>query len=275
MKEGYYYLITSLPELSLTDKTPGYDVYTFREYIAEHLTPEDKHLLSMLYYPIDIENLITLIKKTGQPWRKAGNYTQEEFQLMLSEPELMPAFLQPFVAETQKQWDRMTAKDLINAATTFFIDWSHTSPNAFLKKWLLFDQNLKNLLIWLNSHKFGLNPNEEVLGNHYEAEYLRSTKAGELNLKTWDFQFREALHHFDNPDIALRELIINEMRWHYLDEIIQPYSFGIEHLLAFAIRLQLINRNLTDTEEIGSQRLNELISGIMSEYQLPEYFSRP
>ncbi|MBL7844355.1 MAG: DUF2764 family protein [Cyclobacteriaceae bacterium] len=274
MKEGYYYLITSLPELSLTDKYPGYDTLSFRAFVTEHLTPEDSRLMRTLYYPYDIENLVTLTKNTDQPWHTSANYTREEMQHMLTEPHLLPEFLQGFVNENQKQWDRLTAKALINSATTLFIDWSHTIPNRFLNKWLLFDQNLKNLLIWLNCHKFGLNPNEEVLGNHYEAEYLRNSKAGELNLKTWDFQFREALHHFDNPDIALRELIINEMRWHYLDEIIQPYSFGIEHLLTFAIRLQLINRNLTDTAVEGNERLTALINGIMHNYQLPETFSR-
>lgn len=273
MKEGYYYLITSLPELSLADKNPGYDVLSFREYAREHLSASDSRLLNILYYPFDIENLIILIKDTDKPWRQAGSFSREELQHMLSEPELMPAFLQSFVAETQKKWDVMTPKALLNVATTFFIDWSHTLPNAFLKRWLLFDQNLKNLLIWLNSHKFGLDPNEEVLGNHDEAEYLRNTKAGELNLKTWDFQFREAVHHFDNPDIAVREMIINEMRWHYLEELIQPYSFGVEHLLAFAIRLQLINRNLTDADDAGRKRLDELIDGIMSNYRLPEYFT--
>jgi hypothetical protein len=272
MREGYYYLITALPDLSLTDKDPGYTVLSFRKFVMEQLDPKDAKLMQILYYRYDIENLVTLIKKTDDPWRPAGNFDPDELRSMLSLPDTLPEFLQHFVQDTNKVWDRMTQKELINSATTYFIDWSHTISNAFLRKWLYFDQNLKNLLIWLNCRKFGLNHAKEILGNHYEAEYLRSAKSGDLNLKAWDFQFREALRHYNNPNIALRELIINEMRWHYLDELVQPYPFGIEQLLAFAIRLRLINRNLTDSEELGNQRLSELMKGIRKDYHLPELF---
>jgi hypothetical protein len=272
MTEGYYYLITSLPELSLTDK--NYDLQDFKGFITEQLTPSDYGLLQILFYPYDIENLVNLIKKTNRPWQLSGNYSREEMESMLSLPDTLPAFMQAFLADTRKLWDRMSPKKMLNTATAHFIDWSHNAPNAFLRKWLYFDQNLKNLLIWLNCIKFGLDPDEEVLGSHYEAEYLRKIKADEIDLSAWDFQFREVLRHYDNPDIALRELIINEMRWHYLDEQVQNYPFGIEPLLAYAIRLQLINRNFTDTEDIGNRKLGELLSGVTHDYQIPETFAR-
>jgi len=274
MKRNYYYIISALPELNLTDKKTGYDLKGFREFVNEQLVPEDAELLRTLYYTYDIENLVTLIKKSDRPWHPAGNYSSAEMQSMLALPDTLPLFFQSFILDTRKLWDRMSSKALINEATVHYIDWSHSLTNDFLRKWLLFDQNLKNLLIWLNSHKFDLNPEEEVLGNHFEAEYLRKTKAGDIDLRAWDFQFREALRHYNNPNMALRETIINEMRWHYLDELLEPYPFGIERILTFAIRLQLINRNLMDTEDMGNIRLNELINGVMKGYQLPEIFTK-
>ena len=270
MAEGYYYLITALPDLSLTDKDPGFTVTSFRDSVMEHLSPKDARLMRVLFYRFDIENLINLIANTNAPWRPEGNFGIDQLQNMLSSPEMLPVFMRLFVQDTSREWERLSPKVMLNMATTYLIDWSHHVPNTFLRKWLYFDHNLKNLLIWLNSRKFGLNHVDEVLGNHYEAKYLRDTKSGELDLKPWEFQFREVLRHYDNPNIALRELIINEMRWHYLDELVQPYPFGIEQLLAFAIRLQLINRNLTAPEELGNQRLRELVAGIRKEYHLPE-----
>jgi hypothetical protein len=274
MKRSYYYIISALPELNLTDKNTGYDLKGFRDFVYEQLTPEDAELLRTLYYTYDIENLVTLIKKSEKPWQPSGNYSATELQSMMALPDTLPLFLQTFILDTRKMWERMGAKALINTATTHFIDWSHTIENDFLRKWLLFDQNLKNLLIWLNSHKFNLNPEDEVLGSHFEADYLRKTKSGDMDLRAWDFQFREALRHYNNPNIALRETIINEMRWHYLDELLEPYPFGIERILTFAIRLQLIGRNLMDTEDIGTLRLTELIDGVMKGNQLPEIVSR-
>ncbi|MBX2945329.1 MAG: DUF2764 family protein [Cyclobacteriaceae bacterium] len=271
MRQGYYYLITSLPELNLTDKNPVYDLLRFREFIWDELTPHDKELFSVLFYLYDIENLVKLIKETNTRWHPFGNFSQEDLTNILKMPDGLPEFLQNFIADTRKLWERASAKKLINLATTYFIGWSQHVPNAFLKKWLYFDQNLKNLLIWLNCHKFGLNPEEEVLGNHYEAQYLRSVKPDAIDLHAWDFQFREVLRHYDNPDIALRESIINEMRWHYLGEI-SSTTFGIERLLAYAIKLQLINRNFTDTELSGQQRLGALLDSVTKNYRVPENF---
>jgi vacuolar-type H+-ATPase subunit C/Vma6 len=272
ISEGYYYLITSLPDLSLTDKDPGYSVVSFRQSVMDQLDKKDARLIQVLYYRYDIENLGTLVKNTTDPWRPEGNFSADELSAMLSSPDSLPQFLALFMHDTYEAWPRMSRKEMINTATTYFIDWTSTIENAFLRKWLTFDHNLKNLLIWLNCRKFGLNHADEVLGNNYEAEYLRSAKSGELNLKAWDFQFHETLRHYNNPNIALREVIINEMRWHYLNEITEPYPFGIEQLLAFAIRLHLINRNLTESEELGNQRLGTLLSSVREGYRLPEIF---
>ncbi len=272
MSRGYYYLITSLPELDLSDKNPLYDLVLFREFIFDELTPNDKGLYQVLFYHYDIENFVSLIKQSNAKWHRYGNFSEEELQSMLLLPDTLPNFLHTFTNETRKLWERTSEKNLINQATTYFIDWSQLVPNTFLRKWLYFDQNLKNLLIWLNSIKFNLSTADEVLGNHYEAQYLRNIKPDAIDLQAWDFQFREVLRHFDNPDIALRESIINEMRWHYLEEI-SSQEFGIERLLTYAIKLQLINRNFTYSEQPGQEKLGYLLNSILKDHQLPEKYS--
>ena len=272
MSRGYYYLISALPELGLTDKQLEFDMISYRDFIHGELAPEDANLLKILYYQYDIINLVHLIKESGTPWEKAGNYTKLEMEEMLALPDSLPLFMKSFVEDTQARWPSASVKQLVNLATWKFIDWSRYAPNSFLRKWLRFDQNLKNLLIWLNSYKFGLDPAGEVLGSHFEAEYLRQSKPDELNLKAWDFRYREVLTHFDNPNVALREYIIDEMRWHYLSELEEAFSFGIERLLAFVIRLQIINRNLQNTETSGRKHLLKLLTEIRQGYDMPDSF---
>lgn len=273
MARGYYYLISSLPELSLNDKNLEYNMVSYRQFVMNELLPNDQKLLKILYYRYDIINLVNLIKETGDTWLEAGNYSQEELVEMLGLPDNMPAFMRLFAEDTRKKWPVLSKKELINRATTYFIDWSQRIENVFLRKWLRFDYNLKNLLIWLNSHKFGLDPENEVLGNHYEAEYLRKTKKDEIDLKSWDFRYREVMTHFDNPNIAIREAVIDEMRWNYLSELEESHAFGIERLLAFTIRLQIINRNIENTEQEGKEQLKELLNNIREGYDMPEQFN--
>ena len=192
---------------------------------------------------------------------------------MIELPDSLPNFMQHFVEQTKDKWDKTPRKELINKATELFIDWSREAPNTFIRKWFYFDQNLKNLLIYLNSNKFKLDPREEVLGENYEAAYLRETNVDDLDLRSWDLAFKEALTHFDNQNVAVREFLIDEMRWKYLVELEQEYSFGIERLLAFVIKLQIVNRNITDTEEAGRKRLTQLQETIKKEYEMPETFN--
>ncbi len=273
MANGYYYLVTALPELSLTDKDLEFNMVSYRDFLMEELDPKDAKLLKVLYYPYDIINLVNLIKENGQEWDLRGSFTHSELDAMLLVPHTLPEFMQQFYDETRTHWDDWSEKQLIDFATALYIDWSREAPNKFLRQWLYFSQNLKSLLIWLNSHKFKLDANKEVLGNNYEAEYLRNTLFEDVDLRSWDLTFKEALAHFDNPNVALREFLIDQMRWKYLDELEENYSFGIERLMAYVIRLQIINRNIVTTEEAGRERLKQLQLGIVKDYQMPETFN--
>ena len=272
MGRGYYYLISSLPELSLNDKDLEFNMVSYRDFVAEHLEGHDLKLLRILYYRYDILNLVNLIKESDAPWHEAGNYSREQLTEMMGLPDTMPRFMRQLSEDTRKRWGVLSRKELINRATSFLIDWSESIGNQFLRKWLRFDYNLKNLLIWLNSHKFGLDPTSEVLGNMFEAEYLRATRYDEIDLKAWDFRYREVMTQFDNPNIAIREFVIDEMRWQFLSELEENYQFGIERLLAFAIRLQIINRNIVNTEEEGKRQLLSLLENIREGYEMPENF---
>ncbi len=272
MNRGYYYLISSLPELSLNDKNLEFNMVSYRNFVSQELLPNDLKLLKILYYRFDIINLVNLIKDNKDSWLEAGNYSKQELTEMLDLPDSMPAFMRLFADDTRKRWPVLTEKELINRATTYFIDWSQRISNDFLRQWLRFDYNLKNLLIWLNSNKFGLDPENEVLGNHHEAVYLRKTKKDEIDLKSWDFRYREVMTHFDNPNIAIREAVIDDMRWHFLNELEEHYSFGIERLLGYVIRLQIIHRNIENTEEQGKEQLIELLENIRAGYDLPDRF---
>jgi len=273
MSNGYYYLIASLPELNLTDKNVQFDLVSYRDYIFNSLDANDAQQLKILYYPFDIINLGNLIKKREVDWNKAGNYSQSALEAMLQEPTTFPDFLLPFYEKTNRNWDGWSVKQLTNYATTLYLDWFLTKSNNFLRKWLDFDQNLNNLLVFLNCKKYKLSWQEEILGNNFEAEYLRETKTEIANLDWWDFPVKDVQSQFNNPNIAVREYLNDELRWNYISELEAGYSFGIEVLLAYAIRLRIINRNIVNTEEAGKEHLHYLMDNITNKYKMPETFN--
>jgi hypothetical protein len=234
----------------------------------------DYAFLAIAYYKYDIQNFVKLAKEEGQvEWNVAGNLSQEELSEGIAMPELLPQFFQDFLESQQHDWKELPRKEIINALTSCYLDWSRNIDNAFLKEWISFQQNLKNLLIWHNTKKFDKDTSKEVLGNSYEAEYLRDVDKSSLNLKAWDYAYKEILTHLDNPNIALREFLIDKIRWNFLHELEQDYYFDKERLLAFAVKLQIVNRNIITKEDKGKERLKELLSDIKEGYALPEMFT--
>ncbi len=273
MSNTYYALVASLPDLSLNDKEVKFDMVAFRERMRPHLAENDYKLLQALYYSYDIRNTVFLTVNQEEKWLPQGNFTKDTLRSFLIHPDdEAPSFFVDFIRYIQDHPKERNVKHLISKGTSYYINWSARVPNNLLNNWLRFLNNLKNLMIWLNSHKFDRDPTEEVLGNYFEAEYLRRAIKAEIDLKSWDFRFREVLTHFDNPNIALREYFIDKMKWAYINELEEPYTFSIENILAYAIKLRILNRNIQTTEEKGEIALQRLMDGLLKEHKIPDSF---
>lgn len=273
MSNKYYALIASLPELSLNDMEVKFDMVEFREQMKSVLSTQHYRLLQALYYSYDIRNLVFLTVGQEEKWLPQGNFNKETLRSFLIHPDDdAPPFFVDFINYINDNPKERNVKHLISTGSSYYINWSATVPNWLLNNWLRFLNNLKNLMIWLNSHKFDRDPTEEVLGDYFEAEYLRNAIKAEIDLKAWDFKFREVLTHFDNPNIALREYFIDKMKWTYINELEEPYSFSIENILAYAIKLRILNRNIETTEEKGEKVLQQLMEGLLKEHKIPDSF---
>ncbi|MCT4624681.1 MAG: DUF2764 domain-containing protein [Schleiferiaceae bacterium] len=273
MSKQYYALISSLPDLSFNDKSVGHSIQSFKELLLEQLDPSDYDLILLLFYPFDILNFVHTVKELDEPWDERAALSKEEIEEGIRIPELLPEFFQNFILDQEKGWEQQSEKELLDGLTSAYLNFTRESDNNFIRQWVSFEQNLKNLLIWLNARKFKRDVKQDILGENFEADYLRQTEQGDLNLKAWDNAYKTVLTHYDNPDIALRELMIDQMRWDYLIELEQEYYFDVERLYAYAIKLRIVGRNTRLTEKKGKQRLDDLLKEITENYSLPETFT--
>lgn len=63
-----------------------------------------------------------------------------------------------------------------------------------------------------------------------------------------------------------KEHVLDRCRWHALDERIQADPFGFETVLAYAIRLKLLNRWMGLTDKKGAERIEEFITANADQY---------
>jgi hypothetical protein len=261
----YYTKISELPGLKLEDKEPPFEYLRFREEIWTHLNSKDKELLMSLYYPIDIENLSELlIDRESKSWAIGGNIPRTKLLNGIQTPELLPQFFQDFL-NTYPPRQRLEKKvTLINGLYTHYNHYCRNLDNEFVRHWHRFDQNLNNLIIYLNCHHFGIPAEDQIIGDYHEAEYLRQISRDQLDISDWDPLFRDALAHYDEKDIALREYLLDQLRWKYIDELVQPYHFTIEVLLAYVLKLKIVDRNTQCTVAAGKIQFEELLQELIA-----------
>jgi hypothetical protein len=265
MVARYYYLIASLPELDLRESHLPWSLGEFKVMVESFLTPEDKRLWQLLFFASDILNAPRVLLGEPAAWREEANYTEEDWLFYVEFPgESDPYFRDVFsIAAENKASESGPA--LLKLMTASYMRSCFSVSNAFLRRWFNFEFTLRNLMIWLNCHKFKLNPELEILGEYDAASFLRKNKPGEADLSSWDYRYREAVAQYDNPNLALREYIIDEMKWRFLEELEADYSFQVENLLAYAIRIQITERNNKRFEEKGRQKLEAMIEHMRSD----------
>lgn len=272
MAGNYYYLITSLPELSLQDKSLDFTGVSFREHIIEFLTDADLETIRPLDYVYDIRNLAGLAGGGRYEHDERGFYSEEDLKAGLTAPEMLPSFMEAFIYETNKHRDSTGYKELLNDLTARFIAWARDLENPFLKMWFDFDHNLRNILAGLNCRKFEYDIENEVLGGHFEARKIIRNKDRDFGLEKVIDYVETAVANFHESDIALREAAIDQMRWDYIESLEEAHHFDLENVMAYALKIRLIERNLKGNSESGRLQLDHMLKSIVKGYGLPAQF---
>ena len=270
--EKYYYFISGLPELNISDKDPVFSPVSFREELRDVISPSDFDLVSMLYYRFDITNLVHIIKGEHDKFDERGNYTAEALQSGFLIPESLPPFMEEFIVSSKADWEVSSSKVLQNKLTKYFVAWSRNQDNEFLNAWSEFNTNLRNLLAGLNCRKFNIPTENEVIGEYYEAEAIKRSKEKDFGLRTVIPFVDQIVTYFDNPDIAIREFALEELRWDFADELDQDYQFTVENLMTYVIKLQLIERSAGASIDKGKEHLDAILINIKQGYELPSEF---
>ncbi len=122
------------------------------------------------------------------------------------------------------------------------------SSHPFLKKWQQFASMVKRELNDQRSKKLGLSVPK--YRNDGEKEFRISEAV------------RQAL---SNENALDAELSLLSLKWNYLDEAVALHYFDVEALLAYAVKLQLLERKGLFTKEEGNVEFKRLFSNLQSE----------
>lgn len=274
MKRQYYYLVAGLQDITLDMHKLSMDQQAFKNELQNEIHPDDFKLVQKVFLPFDNHNLLNLLEKRERPFDERGNYPQSLLEESIKEPSGdLPVYMDRFIEAFKTKDTLFPGLSWENTLTTLFYEHTRLLNNVFLKDWFIFDQNINNLTTALICKKHDTPYENEIIGRDDVSESIRKSHARDFGLGAEIAVMDDLLSIVKIEDVQEREKALDQIRWTYLDDVTFFAYFTIEKLLAFSIKLGMVERWLALDKEHGSKLFNSLLSELKSSYELPETFT--
>lgn len=247
----YYFLASYLPEIQKDDLKIR---FSLRELLEErfHIPEPDWKEIELVLLGRDLVILERLLSgKTVSI--EHSLFSLEFWQDQIKSPKEGPEFVLDFLRSTDlrsvgfKEIDRLYASyyEHVLAATT----------NEFVRDYFTFQQNLRNLMAALRARSRGLDPSEYLIGEGEVVNILSSSTAEDFGLSL-EFPWIESLIKAETPHE--RQAIVEQIQWDYLDEHAGSDPFDFRVILAYLLKLEILERKLALSEDQGMENVRRL-----------------
>lgn len=272
---SYYYLISGLPEVKLSDSKAKYDINEITQSILSGLSSKDAKLFNYFIYQNDNKNLansIALSKGLFSPYNihlEPSIFSKEEIQKYMYISNL-PNYMAKFLEDNKNtEWENI--RHIENSLLSLYYDEMINTGNGFIREYALFMRNLKNILAALNGRALGFSADaiaKELIGDYPLINVLTKSTAADFGLGKEVPYINNIIETFNSSDKAdpynmenIECSLVNE----FLDRATSIKSFTTENLFAYYINLTYAVSINGRNEEEGKKHLETLVSSLKSE----------
>lgn len=272
---AYYYLISSLPEVKLSDSKAKYDINEITQSILSSLSGKDAKLFHYFIYQNDNKNLanaIAMSKGLFSPYNihlEPSVFSKDEIQKYANLSNL-PNYMYKFLEDNKNvEWENI--RHIENNLLNLYYEEMIRTGNAFIKEYALFMRNLKNILAALNGRALGFSADaiaKELIGDYPLIYALTKSTAADFGLGKEVPYINSIIETFNSSDKAdpynmenIECSLVNE----FLDRVTSIKSFTTDNLFAYYINLTYAVSINGRNEEEGKKHLQTLVSSLKSE----------
>ncbi len=271
-RRNYYYLVAGLPDILLDQKKLSFTIDGVKKDMQYHLHPDDYRLIELLFLPVDNRNLLNLALKTDKSFEDRGKYNMEELEQEIKEPGHCESYIQTFITAFKSDtpiFEKLSWEDQL---TWLYYDYVRKCDNDYLRKWFDFDLNLKNIVAGFNVRKHKLTGESIYIGDSFVVQAVKKSTLKDFGLSN-DFEYMDKLLSIqENDNFLEKEKAMDILRWNFLDEQNTFNYFTIEVLLAYIIKLHMIERWLALDKETGEKMFRQLLNDLEKSYVFPKEF---
>ena len=146
------------------------------------------------------------------------------------------------------------------------------ADNKLLKAYAGFEQTLRNSVIALNGRRFDIDVENEFIGDDEVTQAIKKNKARDFGLNAEVPYIEKLVYIYESNSVLDREMKLDLLRWEFLEELTVFEYFSLEKVLAFTIKLLIVERWFKLDVEKGQQLLTLLLQDLKSGYDFPEEF---
>lgn len=272
---SYYYLISGLPEVKLSDSKAKYDINEITQNILSNLSDKDKKLFNYFIYQNDNKNLVNAIalsKGLFSPYfvhLEPSIFSKEEIQKYANLSNL-PNYMVKFLEDNKNtEWENI--RHIENSLLSLYYKEMIQTRNAFIREYALFMRNLKNILAALNGKALGFSGDEiskELIGDYPLISALTKSSAADFGLGREIPYINSIIDTFNSSDKADPYNLENvecSLVNGFLDRLTSIKSFTTDNLFAYYINLTYAVSINGRNEEEGKKHLQTLVNSLKSE----------
>jgi hypothetical protein len=273
LKRNYYYLVAGLPDILLDERKIHFTLVEFKQELKFHLHSKDYQLVEYLFLQYDNINLLNILQKKDAEFNPLGNYSEIFLTDEIKEPEKLPGYMKKFLEAYREENPIYPNLSLENQLTWLYFDYMLGQKNEFLQKWFTALRNVNNILTIYNSRKFGLNIENQMIGDYELTQAAKRTTAKDFGLANEFGYIDEIIGIFENNDILEQEISIDLLKWKYLNILNTFNYFTIERILAFIIEFIMVERwSKLDTEK-SSKMFKKMLNQLEKSIQFSKDFN--
>lgn len=272
---SYYYLISGLPEVKLSDSKAKYDINEITQNILSNLSDKDIKLFNYFIYQNDNKNLVNAIalsKGLFSPYfvhLEPSIFSKEEIQKYVNLSNL-PNYMVKFLEDNKNtEWENI--RHIENSLLSLYYEEMIQTGNAFIREYALFMRNLKNILAALNGKALGFSGDEiskELIGDYPLISALTKSSAADFGLGREIPYINNIIDTFNSSDKADPYNLENvecSLVNGFLDRLTSIKSFITDNLFAYYINLTYAVSINGRNEEEGKKHLQTLVNSLKSE----------
>lgn len=272
---SYYYLISGLPEVKLSDSKAKYDINEITQNILSNLSDKDIKLFNYFIYQNDNKNLVNAIalsKGLFSPYSvhlEPSIFSKEEIQKYANLSNL-PNYMVKFLEDNKNtEWENI--RHIENSLLSSYYEEMIQTGNAFIREYALFMRNLKNILAALNGKALGFSGDEiskELIGDYPLISALTKSSAADFGLGREIPYINNIIDTFNSSDKADPYNLENvecSLVNGFLDRLTSIKSFTTDNLFAYYINLTYAVSINGRNEEEGKKHLQTLVNSLKSE----------